>query len=314
MTGGLTNYGTIQNYSEEPYVSVASFRAAPTWLDSDDLIPGGTSSKQDNELFNVLLRATSWADLYCGGGTEYPYLGASLMTQNMRTRSNRFGEIKIHPAKVPLQYVSSIYTGADPLSLSPIPNIAQLWIEDNRQIVIPLLGNSNFTNLQFGGNVAINGPTYVELNYVAGYFNSTLASGTYNQGTTSVTMNNAIGLIPGTVFRINDPGSEEVCAVGPSYTQGSDTVPLASPLLYTHTAGAVSAPGSLINASALPMAIQQGIISYAVGLLLREDTASTTPFAQSPMGPPARRADSGGKAGGLIAEAEGYLSSFKRVR
>ena len=314
MSGGLTNYGTIQNYSVEPYCAISAFRAAPTWLDTDDLIPGGTQSKQDNELFNVLLRATSWADLYTGGGTEYPYLGASTQTQNKRVRANRWGELSIHPANVPVQYVSSLYTGSSPLNLTQYANISQIWIEDNRQIIVPNAGGGNFAGLQFGSPVSVNGPTYVQLTYTAGYFNSTLAAGTYNVGTMSVTVNNPLGLIPGTVFRINDPGQEEVCTVASNYTQGSSVIPLVNALVYSHTSGAVTAPGSLVGASALPMAIEQAVICYAVGLLLREDVSSEAPFAGTPMGPTAKMSGGGGTAAGLIYEAEEYLLSFRRVR
>jgi hypothetical protein len=271
-------------------------------------------SKQDYELYNVLSRATSWADGYCGGNTEYPYLGASPMTQNFRTRANRWGELKFHVAKRPIQVVTSIMTGSDPLYLSEIPNIAQIWIEDNSQIVVPLTGNSNFTGLQFGASTAIAGSTYVYAQYVAGYFNSTLTAGTYNQGTTSVSVVNPIGLIPGTSFRINDPGQEEVVQVGASYTQGSNTVPLLNPLQYTHTAPAQTAPGTVIGASSLPMDVQQAVICYAVGLLMREDTSAQQPFAGTPVGPSTRKSKTGGKAGGLIGDAEDYLSSFRRVR
>lgn len=313
MTGGLTNYGTIENYSSEPYCSVSAFRASPTWLDTDDLIPGGTQSKQDNELFNVLLRATSWADLYTGGGTEYPYLGASMMVQNKRVRANRWGEVSIHPSKVPVQYVSSIMTGSSPLNLTAYANISQVWIEDNRQIILPNSGG-NFSGLQFGAPVSVNGPTYVTLNYVAGYFNSTLATGTYNVGTMSVNVNNPLGLIPGTQFRINDPGQEEMCTVASNYTQGATTIPLVNALNYTHTSGAVTAPASLVGASALPMAIEQAVICYAVGLLLREDVSGEAPFADTNMGPTAKMSGGGGTAAGLIYEAEEYLLSFRRVR
>lgn len=314
MTGGLSNYGTIQNYSAEPYCSVASFRAAPTWLDSNDLIPGGTASKQDFELYNVLLRATSWADLFCGGGTEYPYLGASLMTQNLRTRTNRWGSVLIHPSKVPVQFVQQVYTGATPFQLAAVPNISQMWIEDNREIEVPVAGSASFNGLQFGPTVAPGGQTYVEIQYVAGYFNSTLAAGTYTMGTDTLTVINPMGLIPGTVFRINDPGQEEVVQVAPTYTPGTAIVPLVGNLLFTHTAPAATSPGTVIGASALPIGVEQAIIAYAVGLLMREDTSSQAPFANTPYGPSTRRAAAGGKSAGLISDAQEFLMPFKRVR
>lgn len=314
MTGGPGNYGTINNYSFEPYVSVAAFRSAPTWLDTNDLIPGGTQSKQDNELYNALLRATSWCDIFVGGSQQQPYIGASNVTQNLRVRANRWGELSIHPNKNPVQYVSAISTGASPLTLTPYANITQIWIEDNQQIIVPNAAGGQFIGLQFGASVAPNGLNYVEINYMAGYFNSTLAAGTYNQGVSSLTMNNPVGLIPGTIFRINDPGSEEMCTVAPGYVPGNATVPLTSPTLYAHTSGSYTAPGSLVGVAAFPMLVQQACISYAVGLLLREDTSDDAPFAGSTFGPATRRSAAGGAASGLISEAEGALEAFGRVR
>lgn len=314
MSGGLSNLGTLNNYATEPYCSVSSFRSAPTWIDSTDLIPGGTESKQDFELFNVLMRASSWADLFTGGtAVPDPYLGAASYTENSRQRVSRWGEVSFHPHFVPIQSVTSISMGSSPLNIQPLANISQIWIEDSRQIFVPVPGVGNFSGLQFGGSgTRPDGTVFVEATYVAGYFNSSLAASTFNAGSSSLTVVNPSGLNPGTPFRINDPSAEEVVTVAPNYTIGSATVPLVSPTVYTHTGSA--APGSVVACSALPLAVQQAVICYAVGLLMREDVSSESPFGGTPYGPSARRSSSGGAAAGLIYEAEEYLMPFRRVR
>ena len=42
---------TVEGILTQPYVTVAEFKTAPTWLDVDNLVPGGIPEQQDAELF-----------------------------------------------------------------------------------------------------------------------------------------------------------------------------------------------------------------------------------------------------------------------
>jgi hypothetical protein len=301
----------------QPYVSVPEFRAAPTWLDSDDLIPGGVQGQQDEELANVLLRASSWADEHAGGGTDRPWFGAHLVTEQCRTRINRYGQVFLHPSDHPVREITGLAYGADFQSMAVMSDLTQTWVEDSRGIVvsvIPWRGSWTGT-LEFGAVAVPGGQMFVQYQYVSGYCNTRL-TGAASAGTSTLNVADSTGLQPpatnllgnlsGSTARIWDAGIEEAVTVAPGFTTGSATVPLTSPLASPHAAGVI--------VSEFPAAVRQAIICYAVGLLMREDVTSEDPYPGTPYGPTARRAKSGGKSGGLVSEAEKLLRPFRRVR
>lgn len=309
-------FGPANQLILEPYVTPATFTAAPTWLDVDDLIPGGLPQAQAGELLNVLLRASAWCDVIVGGA-ENPWLGAHSVTENFRARGRRDGSLSLHPKHAPVRQVVSLYTGTNPLSLLP-QTVSNLWIEDGRQIIVPAPGNglANFSGLQFGSSIGSpNWQTYIQLTYISGWFNSTLTSATAANAA-SIPVLNPAGLNPGDQLRINDPyspsgptGGEEFATVANTFvptTTPNTSVPLAGTLLNAHALGA--------GATCLPMNIQQAAICYGVGLLLREDVTFEEPFAETNVGPSARMSMSGGIAGGLIEEAVRLLQPYSRVR
>lgn len=286
-----------------PYVTVPEFRAAPTWLDSDDLIPGGTSDKQDDELYNVLLRASAWADNRINPGYG---LGASTVTDQQRVRPDRRGMVAIHPAKLPVRQVTAISYGPDPSSMTAMSDLSGVWIEDGRSITASVPARGNWGGfLEFGPPVLAGEEMFVSVTYAAG-FAAAVLTGSPAAGATSVTVSNPAGIYPGDVLRIWDPGAEEAVTVAAGYVPGSTSIPLAAPTTQPHTAGA--------GVSAVPADIRQAVICYTVALLLREDVSSEQPFAGAPFGPAARRSSSGGKSGGLVNEAECLLLPYRRIR
>lgn len=306
---------SVEGLLTDPYVSVAEFRAAPTWLDSDDLIPGGASSQQDDELKNVLLRASAWADNHCN-----LRLGAHVVTEQMRGRVNRFGQLMLHPSNFPVRSVTNLAYGADFQRLTTISNTAQYWVENEQGIVIALFPNSGqfMGSLQFGSVAPDGGEVFVQIQYIAGYASTTL---TANVTPSSSTMPVAdatgflapstalVGTLRGSVARVWDPGQEEAVSVNTGYTAvtGPATVPLAASFQNSHAQG--------VLVSEMPAEIHQAVICYAVGLLMREDVTAEEPFAHTPYGPTARKAGrNSSKAGGLVNEAECLLNPYRRRR
>jgi hypothetical protein len=300
----------------QPYVSVAEFRAAPTWLDSDDLIPGGIQAAQDAELNNVLLRASSWADFF-GGATDRPWFGAHIVTEQARARINKMGQIHLHPSDHPIRAITGLAYGADFQSLTLLADLTQTWVEDARGVVVsivPWRGSWTGT-LEFGSSSQPGGMIFVQYQYVSGYANTTL-SAPAAASAASITVKDPTGFQPqstgllgtlsGSTARLWDPGFEEAVSVGTGYTAGNPVIPLQSPLASAHAAGTL--------VSEFPAAVRQAIITYAVGLLCRDDVTAEEPFARTPYGPTARRSKSGGKAGGLVSEAENLLKPYRRVR
>ena len=48
-----------------PYLTVDEYKAAPTGVDVDQLIPGGTTAQNTAALADAIARGSSWADQIC---------------------------------------------------------------------------------------------------------------------------------------------------------------------------------------------------------------------------------------------------------
>lgn len=299
----------VEGLLTSPYVGVAEFRAAPTWIDSDNLIPGGIQGQQDSELNNVLLRASSWADGYVA-----QRLGAHTATEQTRTRMDRQGRIFLHPSNIPVRAVTGLAYGADFQDLTLLSDLTQVWVEDSRGIVVALtpIMASTLGSLQFGAPVTPGYQMFVQYQYTAGYSCTTLSVAA-TAGSSTITVSDPTGLqmpstaligtLPGSTVRIWDPGEEEAATVtGIS----GNVITLSTPLAKSH------APGAAV--SELPAEVRQGIICYAVALLMKEDSSEEEPFSGTRFGPSVRRSRTRGAGGGLVSEAEEWLERYKRTR
>jgi hypothetical protein len=310
---------SVEGYLTQPYITVPEFKAAPTWLDVQDLVAGGTQAQQDAELFNVLLRASHWADNFCN-----QRLGAhQVQLEQFRARTDRQGRIIVHPSNVPVRQITGLAYGPDFQNLTTLTDFTQVWIEDARGIIvsaIPFRGSWS-GSLEFGMIPNAGCEVYVQIQYVAGYA-STVLSATQAAGQSSLVVGDPTGFqaptalpyglsvtIPGSTARIWDPGNEEAVTV--SAINGS-TLTLASALLNTHTVAA--GPAGQIGISELPPEIHQAVITMAVALMMREDVSGEDPFAGTPGGPALRRTASGGGSAGLLDSAYELLEPYRRVR
>lgn len=298
----------VEGLLTSPYVTVAEFKAAPTWIDVDDLIPGGVQAQQDAELNNQLLKASAWADGYTS-----MRLGAHTATENARTRINRDGRIFLHPSDVPVRQVTALAFGADPSSMTVLSDLSGVWVEDGRGIVVGVVPNRGSWSgrLEFGSNRGPGGEVFVQYQYVAGYACTTL-SGSVAAGDQSLSVVDGtgfigpstalIGALDGSTVRIWDPAKEEAFKVGQGYTFGSATIPLAAPLVNAHAAGAA--------VSEMPAEVRQAVITYACALILRdEEGQSSGQFSAS-----LRKVASDGSPAGLIADAQNWLERYRRTR
>lgn len=311
---------------QAPYVSVAEFRASPTWLDTNNLIESGNQAQQDAELYNVLLRASTWADNWCG-----QQLGAHTEFEQLRVRVDRSGQAYMHQSAIPVRQVTGLAFGTDFKNMQVLTDLTQVWVEDQRGIVVsmlPLRGSFRGT-LEFG-SVPASGQTYmyVQVQYVAGYV-STVLSATANPTDTSINVVNPTGILgppvtlfgtlPGSVLRIYDPlnpagstGGEEAVQVASGYSNGSSNVPIVGAIALKHTVGSGAAGQVLV--SEMPAAVHQAVIDFAVALMQKQDVASDEPFADEPYGPAMKRSGSGGASAGLVDHAYELLEPYRRVR
>ncbi|WP_020658392.1 hypothetical protein [Amycolatopsis benzoatilytica] len=298
-----------------PYVTNASFKAYPTFLEVANLRSGDPIlADQDAELYNILLKASAMADRYVelgvsSGNAATGTLTAHSRTENARVRTRYDGRISYHPDHSPVTAMTALSTGYSPNSLNPVTDLSNFWVEDGKQIVGYPGGvtSPGFGALQFGSVVAA-GDLYAQWTYTSGFSNTLLAADVA-QGATSVTVQDATGLAAGQVLRIWDPGHEEAVTIAGTYTTGSTTVPLTGGLKNAHT-GTATVP---VGISAVPADLHLAVIFYAAALLQRPDSESEDVF-------PSARVKSNARVGGstdgsgFVTEAERLLEPYRRVR
>jgi len=247
---------TISALFSTPYLTVAEYKQAPTAVDVDDLVGGGSASINDQELANCIARASSWIDAHCN-----QVLGATLDTESFRARISRDGMLKLHPRFTPIMGVVSAAYGNAPQSQTALdPSTA--WIE-SMSVVFPLGGvvSSFYGAIQFAPIYSQNQEQYVTLSYVNGYANTLLASSASATAST-LSVKDLTGFVPNQQFQIYDGASSELLRVASSFTvsQGAGSLPLASATAYAHTAG--------LSVSALPPAIKLATI-YMTNVVLK---------------------------------------------
>lgn len=299
-----------------PYVTVAAFRAHPTFLDTLNLRSGDSSAvDQDDELNEMLLKASLMADNFLEFGTASGIggrlagtLAAHSVTENARCRIRRDGTISYHPKHHPVQTVTAFSFGHTPTTLQAMTDLTVQWIEDNRQVIMPLTFAAALSSLQFGTPLVAS-EVYTTWTYLAGYVTTQL-SATANVGATAIPVQDATGVVAGSQLRIWDPGHEEIVTVAQSYVSGL-SLPLVSPLAATHTVAA--GPGGQVGVSALPGDVHLAVILYACALLMRPDTEAEDVFPGARREPNTRKGAGGDDGSGFVEEAERLLDPYRRV-
>jgi len=239
-----------------PYLTVAEYKQAPTSVDVDDLVGGGSMALNDVELGNVLARASSWIDTHCN-----QVLAATEDTETLRGRASRDGFLRIHPRYSPVVAVTSASFGSNPQAMQSL-DVTTAWIED-ASVVFPLIAsNASFLGpIQFSRIYQPLAEQFISITYVNGYANSLVASNV-NAAVSSLPVTDIVGFYPGQRFALYDGVSSEQCVVASTFAVGSGpgSVTLASPLQYAHNAG--------VSASALPPAVKQACI-YMTNVILK---------------------------------------------
>lgn len=296
MTVGVT---TQHPFSEKPYLTVAEYVNAPTAIDFNNLVVGGNSAAQSAELYNVIIRASSFMDEYLNQN-----LNATTMVENQRTRFTPEGYIALHPNNNPVISLSSFEYGSTPNNLQTLTDCSQVWFED-QQIIIPVsqmaMQYSSQGPLSFGGAGSTRNQIFTRYTYVAGYVNNLIATATAGQS--SLTVQDADGIVAGMSLRISDGANSENVVVSSTYTYGSTTVPLASALAYSHANTTVIGN--------LPNTIKQACILVTTAFLkTRGDASMTMTMTVNP----SRNVTSNQLYGSEIGMALQMLDLYKRVR
>jgi len=291
----------ITQFQSGSYLTLQEYKSAPTAIDYSNLVAGGTSAQQDAELAAVIQRASSFIDIY----VNQPLI-AQNFTEQSRTRINQEGFLILSPDYNNVVALNSLSYGVVPTNMVTVPaaSLLNCWFEKS-QIIYPLsqlgLTYSSQGPLSFGFPPSTRSRIYASFNYTAGYCNGLISTATAGQ--TSFTMIDPIGLTAGTVVTIYDGASTEQVVVSPTYTYGSSTVNITTPLAYTHASG--------VSVGNMPQAIKQAAILVTTDFLkVRGDNSLTMAVTT--------RANSGPSVqdiiGSDLALAKELLAPFRRMR
>ncbi len=232
------------------YVTVADFLAEPTGVDTSQLIPDGTYDANKAALARVIARASSQADNICR-----QVLAATVDVQTGVYRIQSDGTIGIPVPYTPLIQVNAVRVGYSPANLTVVPDLSAVWFEQKVAWVpvgAALSMSRGVARFVPGGRV------YAQMTYVNGHAN-TLTAAPVSASAPSLTVANPLGVFPGLPMTVYDSASTEPIVVDASYTLGSATVPLASPLRFAHGEG--------VSVSALPPFVRDAVFLLTASLI-----------------------------------------------
>lgn len=290
--------GTTRAFSY-PYLTVEEFKNAPTAIDIDNLVFNTQDpDDQDAELKNVIARASSWIDTFCN-----QVIGATIESEQQRSRYSQDGSIRFHPRYSPVVALLSLEYGYPP-SLMSLPDCSVAWIED-QEVIVPNATLGTWTSqgpLQFGAmSSGGRNEVFLKYSYVNGYANTEIV--TAIAAATTLTVADGKGILANQMLKIYDGQYTENVTVASTYVFNSTTVPINTPLVYTHAAG--------VSISALPPAIKQACILVTTAFLkTRGDSSMTMQVTSSPT----TSLPNADKVGEEIALAMQLLQPYRRVR
>lgn len=265
-------YGKTTQLLTIPYLTLEEYKAAPTAIDLDNLVFSSQDPEvQDNELRNVIARASSWMDTFCN-----QVLGATIETEQQRSRISTDGSIRFHPRFSPVVALTEFNYGY-PTNMATLGDCSIAWIED-QEIIIPNATLGSWTSqgpLSFGSyNGGPSNTVFLNYTYVAGYTNTTLADNA-GAGDSKVIVADPTGIIAGQMLSIYDGINTELVTVASTYTFGSNEVPLTRLLVNPHNLGS--------SFSALPPAIKEAAILVTTAMLkVRGDSSMTMMVSTQP--------------------------------
>jgi hypothetical protein len=273
-----------------PYVTVAEFKRHPSGTDTKNLVPGQSQAVNDQSLKDILLRASSYAD-----NIVEKVLAATIDTQYGDYSPGRGGLIKVPLDNSPIVGVIDVQLGLAPGSLVPRDDLSGCDLQ-GRILSIPV------------GYGVRGGPSrvYAKVRYVNGWANAQLDS-SVNAGATSLTLNNALGVVPGMTLALSGPTAGESVVVADSFvpvsTLASTEVPLAA------GTGSAYAMGDV--ATTMPQSIKLAVILLACSII--KTRGSNAIVMASVHGKPDQETPFEDGAEGEYGMAVDLLSPYRRV-
>lgn len=237
------------------YVTANEFKAAPTGVDTSQLVPGGSVAANTQALEMQLQRASAWADNFCN-----QTIAATVNTQSGLWRVRNIPGVG--PAiKVPLDFtpilgVTDVQTGPQPSGLTELADYTNLWISD-KSVTIPVASCHAYGWWGSGSDM------YATVQYVNGYANTALTSPAA-AGDTTLTVASPLGIMPGQQINVQGATGGETVTISPAWVPQTTgiavTVPISTPLVGSYLVGD--------TVTAFPQDIKQAIILIAKSLIL----------------------------------------------
>lgn len=213
------------------YLTCEEYRAAPTALATNALVPGGNQAAQDSALAGLIGRASrqidSWArqPLYATPGTQ---------SEPVRVRD---GDAILHAHQDRVKQVTAFSWGAHWTTMTALAT-PTYFVEENRTRV-QLAGGGTQWSGSLNLNSPVSGTVYASWSYVAGWATTRLTSAVL-AGATAVTVDNPAGIVVGTNLpalwlRLVDGATQNTYQV---QSVAGSVVTLATPLAEAWPAGA----------------------------------------------------------------------------
>lgn len=294
MTQPLAIASYVTTYSTHaPYIGPAEYSNAPTAVDASNLVQGGDVQANLYELVNVIGRASAIADAICFGAT-----GCLAATRDLdgpkRCLVRPNGVIEFPARYHPVLQVDEILIGDRPSAMTAISSAQALDLAILPTAVVEIPTSAGISSRPF-----------VSMLYVNGYAAALLAE-TVQAGDTSINVGTAVlGFYPGASYQIFDdfPGGEAF-TIADSYVLGSASIPLVSPLKFTHSAG--------VSVSSLPGDVKQAVIHLTSALIKTRGTLSIV--AGKLQSAPTKTTGVSAGADKDMNAAQSLLAPYRRVR
>lgn len=293
--------GVTTRHTTLPFITTAWFRAQPTGIATDAMVPGVSDErKADDELARFIEIASQEMNTFCYGATG-GVLHATTDTETLYSRMDRLGQFKLSPRFLPVRQLTAFSFGPDPSLMSSLTDFSGVHVEEER-LVVPAYafsGSSSAGPLQFGPTVGANWRARIVYSYVNGY-PLTYTTNAPTAGATSMTVVDPTGIFVGDSLRFRDP------------VNGDDTVTI------TSVSGSTIGFSATNNAhpvgcqvDGLPDDIMQACVEITKGMLKRKAQDTIKPSGR---GGPARGGEEVAAGEDNFAVGYGKLIQYQMVR
>lgn len=256
------------------YVTVAEYKAQPTGLRLNNLVPGGTQAEQDAELARLIADASAYLD-----NVANQPLHATTTTLAGRAKVDADGLLVLHAQQDRVKTLDALAWGPVPQQVNTVTVPQQPWIEENR-LRVPLTGGSFVGGLS-GLATPRPGRVYVRWTYTAGWVTTVLATDAA-AGVSTVTVADAAGIVAGDVLRLTDGATVQQVTVT-SVSGATVTLDTATTQAFPAGSGLSEVPGDMREATTLATShfVKQ---RKGTGVLMQKQQSSSTKATQQEIG------------------------------